>query len=106
MEKEVIKDGFTGVETVFSTDSSTGNVVVERRADVEPLIKNVERLRDYSGGKGKDFWHLGRIPLAIVESYLAQHKVTFQQFCEDPAHVNRILLDPDYKHFRVFEGNI
>lgn len=93
----------TGVKTF--TSIVDGQMVVNRAADVEPTIDFLSGMRQMTDGKGREFWWIGEIPNVIVEKYLNENGVTFQEFMQDGAHARRILQDPDYKKFRVFEGN-
>jgi len=85
-----------------------GNLVIARSADVTPFIEDVKRIRATTNGKSKtgDLYHLGRIPSIVIEQYLNRVGVTYSDFLKDNTHINRILNDPDYAAFRVWEGRV
>jgi hypothetical protein len=93
----------TGVQTF--TGLVDGRMVINRAQDVEPVLDLLSGMRQITNGKGETFWWVGEIPNAIVEKYLNENGVTYQEFLADKTHVNRILKNPDYKKFRVLEGN-
>lgn len=85
-----------------------GKVTIERSADVEATLEQVKRLRiegagDAGFGKMK---HAARIPAVIVEQYLNDHGVTFHEFLGDNTHGHRIMTDPKYSHWRIWEGRV
>ena len=88
------------METKFLYDDTNEALVIQNAQDVSPIIKDVQKLRD-AGGKGKDMWHLGRIPEVIVEKYCTDAGITFRDFIMDKTHINRIMNDADYQHFRI-----
>lgn len=92
----------TGTHTASSLVD--GKVVMNRFSDVEPALDLLSGMRQITDGKGKQFWWIGEIPNVIVEKYLNENGVTYQDFLADSTHARRILQNPDYKKFRVFEG--
>lgn len=98
-------DAPVGIETKIH--SSNGELQIERVADVQGVLDRAANLR--SQGRTKTAmgdYHLGTIPAIIIEQYCNQVGITWHDFCVDDTHVNRILTNSDFKHFRVFEGSI
>lgn len=93
---------YTGVDY----DADHRKVVFQRSQDVEPLIDHLATLRNETTGKSKsgDLYHVGDLPMVIVEQYLAENGVTLHEFLRDDTHVKRILTDPDFSKFRVWQG--
>lgn len=82
-----------------------GKLIVERKQDVEPIIEHAAELRkDVKEVPGLGY-HVGTIPMVIVQKYLTENKITYEQFMKDSIHIHRILTDPDYSKFRVWQGN-
>jgi hypothetical protein len=102
----VIEYDTAKVDTGVYTQSSLidGKIVMNRFSDLEPTLDLLSGMRQITDGKGKEFWWIGDIPNVIVEKYLNENGVTYQDFLQDTTHARRILQDPDYKKFRVFEG--
>ena len=92
----------------IATDMSLqdGALIVKRTADVEPLIDHLAALRQDGDGKSKsgELYHVGDIPYIVVEQYMAENGVTFHEFCKDDVHIKRILTNPDFSKFRVWQG--
>jgi hypothetical protein len=95
-----------GVFTDIDYSATDRRIVVQRSQDVEPIIEHLAALRQDSDGKSKsgELYHVGDIPMAIVEGYLAEAGVTFHEFIKDDVHIKRILTNPDYSKFRVWQG--
>ena len=78
---------------------------VERTQDVEPVLEQVkiekENIREIPGLGYK----VGTIPAIIVQQYCNEVGITYREFCIDQTHIKRIMNDPDYRKFRVWEGN-
>lgn len=82
--------------------------IVERVQDCEPIVKEVKQIKEVTDGRSNNGigYFAGRIPGVIVEQYCNENKVSFRDFCIDDTHIKRILNNPDYKKFRVFEGKV
>jgi hypothetical protein len=96
----------SGVGTGISLDG--GRLVIQRAQDVEPIIEHVAALRQMGNGKSKsgELVHIGEIPDVIVESYMNEVGIDFGEFVRNPVHIKRIMQDPNYAKFRVFQGAI
>lgn len=83
-----------------------GALVVQRSADVEPLIEHLAGLRQDSDGKSDsgELYHVGDIPYIVIEQYCNEQGVTFADFMRDDTHIKRILMNPDFSKFRVWQG--
>jgi hypothetical protein len=87
-------------------DRAQDKVIVERVQDVDPYLKDIKQKKEnYKGAIDGVGHYVGTIPGIIIERYLKECGVSYEEFCKDDTHVKRILQDPDYKRFRVWEGN-
>lgn len=96
----------TDIITRAKYDELEDKLIVHRVQDVEPILKQVERERQVereAPGLGRK---VGTIPGVIIEQYLKENGVTYEEFIRDNTHINRIMMDPDYKKFRVWEGKL
>lgn len=102
---ESVQKGF-GADTRFLTQE--GSLVIERFADVEPIIDHVQKLRQEGSGKSSsgEMYHVGDLPLIIAEKYCNEVGITFEEFMCNPEHITRIMNNPDYSRFRVWEGRV
>ena len=105
MNKIVVNDSAVE-QTVYATDEMTGDVTVERRFDIAPVLQNIKDLKSISDGKGQNFWHIGKVPLGVIEEYCNKRGITYGEFLKNKDIARQFLTDPDYSHFRIYEGNI
>jgi len=96
------------IKTSFHYDAATNQEIIARVQDVEPIIQEVAELKRITDGRGDTSmgYFAGRIPAIVIEQYMKEVGVTFHEFCIDNTHVHRILNNPDYKRFRIFEGKV
>lgn len=100
-------DWGAGEEVATQMLMQDGALYVGRAQDVEPYIEHVAALRQDSDGKSKsgEMYHVGDIPYAVIEAYCNSAGVSFMDFMNDgDTHIKRILQDPDYSKFRVWQG--
>lgn len=96
------------IKTIHHFDALENKDVFERVQDVEPIIKEVEIMKAQTDGRGDTSlgYFVGTIPGIIIEQYEKQAGITHHEFMIDRTHIHRIMNNPDYKKFRVFEGKI
>jgi hypothetical protein len=76
--------------------------------DIEPLLNDIKAIKDITNGKSDsgDMYHVGTIPAIIVEKYCNEVGISFHDFIIDNTHIKRIVNDPDFARFRVWEGKL
>ena len=96
------------IKTIYKYDAASNRDTIQRVQDCEPIIQEIKDKKQFSDGRGDTSlgYHVGRIPAIVVEQYLKHAGITFNEFCTDTAHIHRIMNNPDYKQFRIFEGKI
>jgi hypothetical protein len=84
----------------------TSKIVFTQSEDVEPLIEHLAKLRQDSDGKSKsgEMYHVGDIPMTVVQDYLNTTGVSYMEFIRNDVHIKRILMNPDFSKFRVWQG--
>lgn len=88
------------VATEYHWDEADGGTLkVNRVQDCEPIIESVKILRDLT--PSKEMRHVARIPAVIVEKYCNLAGIHFSEFMRNPDHLQRVLDDPDLRHFRI-----
>ena len=90
----------------YKYDHTENRLIVERTQDVDPVLRKVQESKEvgtYTEGLG---YYAGTIPGIIVEQYMKEYGITYQEFIGDSKHIHRIMNDPDYKKFRVWEGKL
>lgn len=96
------------IDTRFHLGNGDGSMVIERVADVQSILDSAKNLRSNGAGVSEsgELHHVGRIPSIIIEKYCNANGISYREFLIDDTHITRILNDPDYKLFRVWEGTV
>lgn len=95
------------IQTKLHHDTLTDVTTIERTQDVSGIIQDVaDKRQHFDGFKSESMNFVGTIPGIIVEQYLKAKGISYQEFIGDKIHIRRILNDPDYSKFKVFEGRI
>jgi len=94
------------VKQTLHFDDSEDRLIVHSEQDVEPIIDEVKSLKETSKEVPGLGYHAGRIPDVVVLDYMNTVGITFAEFINNPVHIKRIMTDPDYKKFRVWEGRL
>lgn len=94
------------IKETYHYDDLTDTLTIASEQDCEPIIKEIERIKQVTDGRGNTSlgYFVGRIPDEIVKGYMREQGVSFEEFIKDETHVKRILNNPDFKKFRIFEG--
>lgn len=80
-----------------------GQILVNRSQDVEPILDHCKELaasNTYRTPSG-DMHHAAEFPLVLVEKYLTDKGVTWEEFMQNPAHVKAMMNDPALGHFLI-----
>ncbi|MEW8193305.1 MAG: hypothetical protein AB2793_06325 [Candidatus Thiodiazotropha sp.] len=74
--------------------------------DVEPILEKVKAEKENHRESKTEALGVkaGTIPKVIILRYMQEMGVSYRDFLMDDVHVRRILMDPDFKRFRVWEG--
>lgn len=105
---DLVPDYASDIKTRMIYDPSENKDIIYREQDCEPIIKEVEDIKLFTDGRGKTslgYW-VGRIPGIISEQYMKEAGITWNEYISNPEHVERIINNPDYKKFKIFQGKI
>lgn len=84
-----------------------GDTLIEhRQQDVEPILEHAKALRSIGAVGGSNMRLAANIPTSVIEQYCQTSGVAFDDFMGDPAHIRRLLNDPDLSGFRVWQGRV
>lgn len=81
-----------------------GALISETVQDCTPIAERAKELHNIGYAGHSDMKLAASIPFVMVEKYLNDNRITFQEFCNDSAHQKRLITDPALKHFRVWNG--
>jgi len=96
------------IKTIYHYDAQSNKDVFERVQDCEPIVKRVAEIKQQIDGRGDSSlgYFVGTIPAIIIEKYMKEVGVTYHEFMADRTHIHRIMNNPDYAKFRVWEGKL
>jgi len=84
-------------------------IVDQTKADLDDLRSvsdHCKRLQSSGLTGDKEVRHLATIPAFLVEKWLNDHGIAFQEFMRDPKLQTRMLNDPALAYFRVSPGRV
>lgn len=94
------------VKTLVHYDQLADTTAIERVQDCTPIADYTANLRAVGAVGGNEMRHAARFPAVIVEAYINDSGITWNEFLSNQDHVKRMLADPALKAFRVWEGNV
>ena len=90
----------------YHYDESGDKLIIERTQDVSPVLQQIKLERETIKEVPGLGFKVGTIPGIIIEQYMKEHGVSYRDFIADDTHIHRIMNNPDYSRFRVWEGRI
>ena len=96
------KDNMTQLATKIVADGD--RLIVGRSQDCTAIAEHTKALHNEGYHGSADVKHAAKIPLVIVEKYLNDNGVTFEQFMSDQTHIKRLVQHPDNSMFRIWKG--
>lgn len=93
------------IETII-VDEAEERLTIEAVQDAAPVMEQVRRIRDGHGGKhlGGEVWHVGRIPVTVLETWLREAGVDRTDRDAVIEVIKRKLLSGEYNAFRPVGG--
>ncbi len=92
--KEKFQDNHDGTFTVGSSYSN------------DPYLERTQALRSMGLGKHKDSWCVGSIPMHLLEQWMKEEGVSWQDSEGRKRLILKKLNDPNFKKLRVVEGRL
>lgn len=83
-----------------------GKMTIARTQDCTPIAEFTKAMHNSGNHGGSEMRHAAKIPLVIIEKYMNDHGVTFQEVMNDEKHFRHMLNDPDFKMFRIWPGRV
>ena len=94
------------IQTRIHHDQLTGATAFERVQDCTPIVNFAANQRIAGEAGDKEMRHAARFPAVIVETYLNNKGITFNEFLANPVHVKAMLADSSLAAFRIWEGKV
>lgn len=86
--------------------SEGDNLIFNRVQDCMPIVAQVNTMRQQGTTGDKEMRHAARFPMVIVEKYINEKGITFQEFMGNQSHIKAMMSDPALSAFRVWEGKV
>lgn len=83
-----------------------GNVISQTSQDCTPIAEFAKAQHNAGYHGSSEVKHAASIPLVIVEKYCNENGVSFPEFMANPAHIRRVVMNPDNAAFRIWPGKI
>ena len=96
------------MKETYGYDELEDRLYVKQEEDVAPQLQAIKDVKQHWDGRGNTSmgYFVGTIPQGVILQYCQKVGVTYQEFMSNNEHIHRIMNNPDYKNFRVFEGKI
>jgi hypothetical protein len=83
-----------------------GDVIWQRTQDCSSIAAETRRLSLEGVHGSSEMRHAARLPMVLVEAYMNDKGITFQEFMGNKSHVKTMLSDPALADFRIWEGKV
>lgn len=93
-----------GVHTGIAVEDD--RMVISQSQDCTPIMEYAQALHKAGEYGGSEMRHAAKIPNVIIEKYMNEHGVSFQEVMTNPIHFKRICNNPDNKAFRIWPGKV
>lgn len=91
----------------YHYDQLTDKLHIERVQDVQPILEANKRAQNDAGNfKSEVFNKKASIPLIVLEKWLADKGITYQEFMGNDKVLKRFLNDPDNSFCLTRKGKV
>lgn len=90
------------MRTDIQTDGD--KFIIANTEDVTGVLEATQRRSNEGIHGSSEMRHAASFPKSIVETYLNTTGIDLNEFMTNPAHVSRMLADPNLSKFRVWKG--
>lgn len=94
----------SGIETRIHIHD--GSATFERVQDCTAIAEHTKALSREGIHGSSEMRHAASFPMVVVEKYINNTGITFQEFMGNPVHLKTMLSDPDLAAFRVWGGKV
>lgn len=98
---------YTGViDITTKIAEQDGKLFVGRTQNCVPIAEDAKRRHNAGQFGSSEMRHAARIPNVIIEKYMNDNGVTFEDVMSNPQHIKRIVEDPANDAFRIWKGKL
>jgi hypothetical protein len=104
---ERLVDVVDGVAETLHFDEAADTFTIKRAADVEAVVDDVAAKHSQTLGKCEMGWHVGAIPLVVLQEYAHARGIANMWDLCTPAYADelmRLCTDSDYRKFSPTGG--
>ena len=83
-----------------------GNVTFERVQDCTAIAEHAQALHKEGHHGSNDMRHVASIPMVMVEKYINDKGISFEEFMANRVHIKAMVNDPALAAFRVWGGKV
>jgi len=83
-----------------------GKLTFERFQDCNAIAERAKAMHNEGIHGSSEMRLAASLPFVIVEKYCNDNGITFQEFCNNPAHTKRIVEAPENAAFRIWKGKL
>lgn len=81
-------------------------MTVENVQDCTGYLERSQALHNEGFHGSNDFKHAAELPMVAIQTYLNREGITFAEWMSNPAHIKRMLNDPDLSKTRIWPGRV
>lgn len=79
-------------------------LIVANSDDVTAVLEATQRRSNEGIHGSSEMRHAASFPMVLVERYMHHAGIDLHEFMTNPAHVSRMLADPELSKFRIWKG--
>lgn len=83
-----------------------GQMTVQTTQDCTAIAESAKARHNEGMHGTSEMKHAARIPNIMIEKYMSDNGITYQEWCANPSHIRRMLQDPALAHFRIWKGAV
>lgn len=86
-------------------DDMTDTLHVIKKHDAQPVLDSVSKLKQIEQPKFSEKRHVGRVPFHILEQWINEAGVSFDDYEATREVIDRKLMSGEFNKLRIWEGN-
>ena len=94
--------GLIDVSTTFKEQD--GRLFIGRTQDCTAIAEDAKRRHNAGEFGSSEVKHAARLPNIVIEAYMNETGVSFEEVMGSEVHIKRIVQDPKNDAFRIWKG--